>query len=322
MNVTTITLPTPFPVGPVNVFLILDDPVTLIDAGPKTKEAQEALREGFLRAGVRFADLRRLVLTHTHEDHYGLARTLRDHAPQLEIYVHEWETGHTFAPAAMPEALEAQRALLTRAGVPEKTITAFGAGIAESARRYGDTLSRDEYLPLRDEGELLFASGALRVVHTPGHTPGSCSLLRERDRTIFAGDTILKRITPNPVLYPDPVDQTRRFQSLAEYLVSLARIRSFSPTLVLGAHGDPVTDYEELFNRYVRRIQERQMEVIAALPTAGATAWETSRAVFPDTHGVHSFLALSEVSAHLDLARSEGKLAIEMRGDEEVFRKR
>jgi glyoxylase-like metal-dependent hydrolase (beta-lactamase superfamily II) len=293
----------------------------LIDAGPKTKEAQEALREGFLRAGVRFGDLRRLVLTHTHEDHYGLARTLRDHVPGLEIYVHPWETGHTFAPAAIPRVLEAQRALLARSGVPENMIVEFGSRLAESAQRYGDTLSQNECLPLIDDAELVFASGALRVVHTPGHTPGSCSLLRERDRTIFAGDTILKRITPNPVLYPDPINSTRRFQSLAEYLVSLARIRSFAPTLIHGAHGEPVSDYEELFNRYVRRIQERQGEVLAALSAAGATAWETSRMIFPDTHGVHSFLALSEVSAHLDLALAEGKLATEMRGDEEVFRK-
>jgi glyoxylase-like metal-dependent hydrolase (beta-lactamase superfamily II) len=51
---------------------------------------------------------------------------------------------------------------------------------------------------------------------------------------------VLKRITPNPVLSPDPVDPTRRFRSLAEYLVSLARLRSLHPTLVYGGHGDAV----------------------------------------------------------------------------------
>ena len=73
--------------------------------------------------------------------------------------------------------------------------------------------------------ELEFSSGVLKVLHTPGHTPGSCSLLREANRTLIAGDCVLKRITPNPVLAPDPFDQKKRFASLAEYLVSLARIR-------------------------------------------------------------------------------------------------
>ena len=100
----------------------------------------------------------------------------------------------------------------------------------------------------------------------PGHTPGSCSFLREADRTVIAGDCVLKRITPNPVLSPDPFDPAKRFPSLAEYLVSLARLRSFSPTLVYGGHGEPVHDFEELFHRYFRAIQERQAEVIGLVP--------------------------------------------------------
>src|SRR3989441_10789662 len=65
-----------------------------------------------------------------------------------------------------------------------------------------------------------------------------CSFLREADRTVIAGDCVLKRITPNPILSPDPIDKSRRFRSLAEYLVSLARLRAFAPTLVHGGHGE------------------------------------------------------------------------------------
>ena len=86
--------------------------------------------------------------------------------------------------------------------------------------------------------------------------------MREADRTVIAGDCVLKRITPNPILSPDPVDPSKRFASLAEYLVSLARLRTFAPTLVHGGHGEPVHDFEELFNRYFRAIRERQAEVI------------------------------------------------------------
>src|SRR5437762_2419908 len=139
MRVVPISVPTPFYVGPVNVYLIAEEPITIIDTGPKTKEAIQALRAG-----------------------------------------------------------------------------------------------------LWDDNELQFESGSLRILHTPGHTPGSCSFLREADRTLIAGDCILKRITPNPVLSPDPLNPSRRFPSLAEYLVSLARLRACSPTLVYGGHGEPV----------------------------------------------------------------------------------
>jgi glyoxylase-like metal-dependent hydrolase (beta-lactamase superfamily II) len=173
---------------------------------------------------------------------------------------------------------------------------------------------------LRDEGELEFQNGSLRIVHTPGHTPGSCSFVREADRTVIAGDCVLKRITPNPILSPDPIDPARRFPSLAEYLVSLARLRTFAPTLVYGGHGDPVHDYEELFNRYLRAIRERQAEVIGLVPKAGATAWDVSRAMFPETDDVHRFLAVSEAVAHLDLAHSEGRIGLEMSNGKESYR--
>jgi glyoxylase-like metal-dependent hydrolase (beta-lactamase superfamily II) len=316
MKIVPIIVPTPFYVGPVNCYLIAEDPVTLIDTGPKTKEAVEALREGLRRAGFRVSDLRRIVLTHAHEDHCGLARTLRDEAKDSEVLVHGWETGHR----ASRLEYEEHRELLARAGVPDEEILAMRR-MYEGLRAYADSLEDNQYTELKDEMEIEFATGSLRVVHTPGHTPGSCSFLREADRTIIAGDCVLKRITPNPILSPDPIDPSKRFHSLAEYLVSLARIRSLSPTLVHGGHGGDVTDFEELFNRYLRAVQERQMEVIRLIPKSGATAWDIARELFPGTDDVHRFLAVSESVAHLDLAHSEGKLAVEIADGREVYRR-
>jgi glyoxylase-like metal-dependent hydrolase (beta-lactamase superfamily II) len=316
MNIIPISVPTPFYVGPVNVYLVMEEPLTLIDTGPKTKEAAEALREGLRRARVRISDIKRIVLTHAHEDHCGLAKQLRDEAKDAEVFVHEWETGHRAGRLAHEE----HRSLLVRAGVPAEEIAEMRR-MYEGVRQYADALEDNEHAELADDEEIKFERGSLRVVHTPGHTPGSCSFLREADRTIIAGDCVLKRITPNPVLSPDPLDPTRRFRSLAEYLVSLARLRSLHPTLVYGGHGDPVEDYEELFQRYLRAINERQTDIIRLIPRAGATAWDISLELFPGTGDVHRFLAVSESVAHLDLAHSENKLALELSDGREVYRK-
>jgi glyoxylase-like metal-dependent hydrolase (beta-lactamase superfamily II) len=315
MKIVPISVPTPFYVGPVNCYLIAEDPLTLIDTGPKTKEAAEALREGLRRAGFRVADIRRIVLTHAHEDHCGLARSLRDEAKDADVLVHGWETGHRKGRLEYDE----HRQLLVRAGVPAEDIEQMRR-MYEGVRAYADALEDHEHSELKDEAELEFATGSLRVIHTPGHTPGSCSFLREADRTLIAGDCVLKRITPNPVLSPDPIDPSRRFRSLAEYLVSLARIRSLSPTLVHGGHGDVVTDFEELFNRYLRAVRERQQDVIRMVPKSGATAWDVSRELFPGADDVHRFLAVSETVAHLDLAHSEGKIGLELGDGREVYR--
>jgi len=316
MKIIPISLPTPFYIGAVNVYLIKEDPITLIDTGPKTRDAIDALRAGLRTNGLTTGDIRRIVLTHAHEDHCGLARSLRDEAQDAEVFVHDWETGHRAARLEHEENLR----LLQRAGVPDDEIQSMRR-LYEEVRQYADSLDEDHCRELVDGDELEFDTGALRVVHTPGHTPGSCSFVREADRTVIAGDCVLKRITPNPVIAVDPIDPSRRFRSLAEYMVSLARVRSFAPTLVYGGHGEPIHDFEELFNRYLKLIRERQAGVIAAIPKNGATAWEVSRAMFPDADDVHSFLAVSEAVAHLDYAHSEGKIALEISDGREVYRR-
>jgi glyoxylase-like metal-dependent hydrolase (beta-lactamase superfamily II) len=71
-----IVVPTPFPVGPVNVWLLRGDPLTLVDTGPSTPEALVALEAGLEAAGVAIEEIELLLLTHQHSDHVGLAATI------------------------------------------------------------------------------------------------------------------------------------------------------------------------------------------------------------------------------------------------------
>jgi glyoxylase-like metal-dependent hydrolase (beta-lactamase superfamily II) len=228
------------------------------------------------------------------------------------VYVHEWEHSQI----SIERHSRVYGSLLERAGVPAEEIERMAEMYARVSR-YADAVEDVE--AYRDEHEFVFASGALRVIHTPGHTPGSCCLLRESNRLMLSGDTILKTITPNPVLNPDPIDPERRFPSLGEYLVSLARIRALSPTLLKTSHGDDVTDYEEHFNRLVRHVRERQAKVIEMVPKGGITAWEMSRLLFPQVKEIGRFLAVSEAVAHLDLAVADGKLSLERRDTVETY---
>lgn len=316
MKIIPLSIPTPFYVGDVNVYLIREDPVTLIDVGPKTPEAAATLRTKLGENGVRFSDIRRIILTHAHEDHCGLAVRVRDEAINAEIYIHDWESGHLFGRLAR----EAHRRLLLRSGVPPAVFDQMKS-IYDEISLLTDAIEADSHIPLRDEMEIEFESGSLRVLHTPGHTPGSCSFAREANRTLICGDCVLKRITPNPIVSPDPIDPGRRFPSLAEYLVSLARLRNFKPTMAYGGHGEPVTDFEEIFNRYVRAIDQRQRAVVSLVSRDGITAFELARLLFPQSFGrdVHTFLAVSEAIAHLDLAASEGKISVRDEDGIEVY---
>jgi glyoxylase-like metal-dependent hydrolase (beta-lactamase superfamily II) len=319
MEIVKISLPTPLPIGDVNVYLVKDDPMTLIDTGPKTKQALEALREGLARYKVKLSDIRRIVLTHSHEDHCGLAKTILDEAKNAKVFVHDWETNHLFGRFEGKES----EILLRRVGVPINLIEKM-RDFYRQVRLLTDPLREGDFEILSDESELEFSRGILRVLHTPGHTPGSCSFFRQADRTLICGDCVLKRITPNPMLSPDPYDSKHRFPSLAEYLVSLARLRSLSPTLTHGGHGDSIRDFEEIFNRYLRAVEERQRKVISLVPKEGITAFDVAVKVFPLAveREEQRFLAISETVAHLDYAVMNKKIAIEIRNDGLEFYRR
>jgi glyoxylase-like metal-dependent hydrolase (beta-lactamase superfamily II) len=313
MKIHRITVPTPFYVGPVNVYLIQEDPLTLIDAGPRDSRSLEALRSGLANLGHKLSDIKRIIISHAHADHYGLARVVIEESGAT-AYIHEWD-----APAVAAETdYRSYRELLTSAGVPKEIIARMEAGYEKFK---GFAYPLDDVETLKDEDEILFEHESLSVVHTPGHTPGSICLIRASNRLVFSSDTVLKTITPNPVLSPDPINPKRRFQSLGEYLVSLARVRALAPTLVKGGHGDDVTDFDEHFHRMFRFTKARQAKLLALLPKEGTTAWEAAMMLFPDAGGYHRFLALSETVAHLDYATAENKLVIERKGEHEIYQR-
>ena len=311
MKIHRITVPTPFYVGPVNVYLIEEDPLTLIDAGPRTDEAIEALKSGLARLGYRLTDIKRVVISHAHADHYGLARLIVEESGAA-AYIHAWD-----APAVSPSTdYTAYGRILSEVGVPAQVIDRMRAGY-EKFLGFANPLDKVECL--EDGDEILFERESLTVVHTPGHTPGSMCLVRTSNRLVFASDTVLKNITPNPMLSPDPIDGRRRFQSLGEYLVSLARIRSLAPTVLKGGHGGDVTDFDEHFHRLYRFTESRQLKLLSLIPRSGVTGWDAASLLFPDADGYHRFLAVSETVAHLDYAVAENRLVIERRDGRDVY---
>jgi glyoxylase-like metal-dependent hydrolase (beta-lactamase superfamily II) len=311
MKVHRIIVPTPFYVGPVNVYLIEEEPLTLIDAGPRDEASLAALRAGLRELGYKLSDIRRIIISHAHADHYGLAQLVQEESGAT-VMIHEWD-----APAvAQNQDYQAYRELLAVAGVPREMIERMESGY-EKFKGFAYPLSEVE--TLKDEDEVLFEKESLTVVHTPGHTPGSICLVRTSNRLVFSSDTVLKNITPNPVLSPDPIDEKRRFQSLGEYLVSLARLRALAPTVLKGGHGDDVSDYDEHFHRLYRFTHERQSKLLPMVPKRGTTAWEASLQLFPNAGGYHRFLALSETVAHLDYAVAENKLTLARKDGLDIY---
>jgi glyoxylase-like metal-dependent hydrolase (beta-lactamase superfamily II) len=312
MTIHTLVVPTPFYVGPVNAYLILNDPITLFDAGPSTDDALQALCRQMESAGASLKQVRRLIVSHAHEDHAGLVARIKQLNPEVTVYVHAWEARQLAAPFDYMVSGERLRPL----GVPAEVI----ASVEERRKAIRKTLLPMPEVEVLQEGdELPFTAFSLRVLHTPGHTPGHICLWQEQQRALFAADTVLQKITPNPLIAADPRGQSQRFPSLRAYLETLSRLLALAPSLIYPGHGEKVDDLQACCDRALEHIGRRQVRLLELFPAQGATAWAMSRRLYCEDKDPRRYLALSDASAQIDYATAQGKLACELKDGIEYY---
>lgn len=294
-----IVVPTPYAVGPANVYVFPSAPVTLFDCGPNTPAAENALLLGLAGIGLAPEQIARIVISHAHPDHYGLAPRLRElSGAQLLL-------GERDLPKlADSSMLVATGRLLLRAGMPMEELVEMG----ERERKLGSEIRPevDEAAGMRGGERLRFDGFELEVLHLPGHTAGHICLYHRGSQVLFSGDTLLLEISPNPLIEPDPVDPTERRRSLVEYLASLDFLSTLPLRMVFPGHGRPI-EHPGAVIEEMRRHHHRRMETLAhMLDGEGKSAWQLANELFPGLEGFDNFLAVSEVVAHIDLLVDQG----------------
>lgn len=303
-----VELPTPFPVGPVTVYLAdaPGEPLTLIDTGPRTPEAWAALEAGLTRLGHTPADLDRIVLSHAHVDHFGLAADLVT-TSGAQVLSHPWNTtalGEYEVDRAHRTAFYG--ALLREAAVPAEILSAVGRA-TRGVNRFSHPVNVD--LPIEEGHCLRMAGRDWHVVHTPGHATGLVCLYEPSSRTLLSSDHLLADISSNPVVEPPPPGQSERLRSLVLYRASLQRVAAMQVDQALPSHGPVIHDVPGLVHQRLAFHEQRIRQVLDALHGGARTTWEVTEALFPNRSPLDTFLAVSEVIGHLDLLEVEGKIA-------------
>ncbi len=301
-----LTIPTPFPVGPVNVYLVRgDDGLTLVDVGPRFEPAQEALREELARRGYRPSDVRRIVLTHAHSDHCGMAGVLVEESG-AEVYAHPANFSLLADYAEEGERWLAFYATLMReAGMPADQIVQVDRLRREMSRymrpvRPTGALEDGDTLRLGDE--------EWKVLHTPGHSGGLICLYQPQRRLLISSDHLLRDISSNPIVEPPEQEGGERPRRLAEYLSQLQRVAELPIELALPGHGPFIPDVRDLIARRLAFHDERARQIARLLQNGARTAYALTLSLFPHLDPVNRFLAVSEVIGHLEVLELRGEV--------------
>jgi glyoxylase-like metal-dependent hydrolase (beta-lactamase superfamily II) len=305
-GVACLPIPTPFAVGRVNCYLIEDDPLTLVDAGPNSATSLTAMEAALAEHGRSVEQIERIVVTHQHIDHIGLVQILAERsqaevcaldalAPWLADYRRQMEENDVFAAEVM-----------LRNGIPQDVVHALRA-VSASFRAWGAAAHVTK--PLAEGGLLQFASRGWRVLHRPGHSPSDTVFLDEASGELFGGDHLIKHISSNPLISrPLSGEGEERPKALMAYLESLRKTREMELSVVRAGHGDPIEDHRALIDERFRMHERRAEKLYGLIAERPRNAYELAQAMWGNVAVTQAFLTLSEVLGHVDLLIDRGRV--------------
>ena len=283
--------------------------LVLLDSGWGDDDAWAALQAGLASIGAAVDDVLGVLVSHMHWDHLGLADRIR-RTSGAWVALHEDDlaliTRPEYRDADLAVARDRER--LLRFGASEGEADEAGTN-PEFWRRFTETAPPDRVL--RD-GDLADAPGwDLRVVHTPGHTPGHVVFAESRLDTLFAGDHVLPRITPNiSVEIGGPEDP------LGQYLRSLHQTSMLPLTHVAPAHEWRFDGLADRTTQIAEHHDRRLAEVVAAVRAhpdttpweiAGQLTWSRS---WDQYAGRMKVFAVTETMAHVARLVATGDLVV------------
>jgi glyoxylase-like metal-dependent hydrolase (beta-lactamase superfamily II) len=311
-----LAIPTPFAVGRVNVYLIEDEPLTLVDAGPNSGTSFDELQRGIAGLGHSLDDIGLVIVTHQHIDHLGLVSLVASRSgaevaaidvavPFMANFSDEAQADDDFA-----------RDIMLRNGIPEDVVSALQS-VSRAFRAWGSRV--DVTRPLRDGEVLELRDRTLKVHHRPGHSPTDTVFNDPERRILIAADHLLGHISSNPLITRPRDGSTERPQALVQYLKSLAATRQMDVRLVLPGHGTPITDHRTLIDQRFELHRRRADKMHALLAERPRSAYEIAQALWGNVAVTQAYLTLSEVLGHLDLLANEGRLQEDERDGVAVF---
>jgi glyoxylase-like metal-dependent hydrolase (beta-lactamase superfamily II) len=274
----------------------------IIDPGWDAEDSEAALKSQMQQLGFSLSDVKQIIVTHVHPDHYGLAGRVRE-ASGAPIIVHERDV----------EQLRWRAERL--GGDIEGWFRSYGLPPGEtpvwnSARHRRWQVDTEPDRTMADGETLALGPFKLRVIWTPGHSAGHACFYIEDEELLLSGDHVLPTITPNISLWPG----SEADDPLSDYLASLRRLRGLPTRRVLPAHEYDFADLNARLDELEEHHEDRLQQMVDAVRAGATTAYDIARAVRWSIGHYDNFdagtrrAALTETVAHVRYLVGQGRL--------------
>jgi glyoxylase-like metal-dependent hydrolase (beta-lactamase superfamily II) len=303
-----VPIPTPFQVGAVNAYVAGR---TLVDPGPDSEESWSALVGALDERGLQPDEVERVIVTHPHPDHFGLAKRLRERGaavvatPTTARIVGDFEGNFERERSFFGE-------FLTQCGLGEDT-AATVVGLPEAFLHYAPSVETDREI---QAGDSIDVDGVeCTAEDTMGHAASEL-LLRydvDGDHRAIVGDHVLPKITPNPLLQAPPEPGGERPRPLPQFNDSLDRLAEEPFDRLLPGHSEIIEEPAERIAA-IREAHEERTDNVLDLVDGPTTPVEVMEGLFGELPATEMFSGMSEAVGHLDVLEERGRVTRRERG--------
>ncbi len=303
-----VKIPTPFQVGHVNCYA---SGSTLIDPGPDSDDAFETLESALLSRDQSIDDIERVLITHPHPDHFGLASRLQERGASILASSTAASIIGDF-PGRLAYEQSYFEPFFISHGLRADVVSTM-VELPEAFLEFAQSVDVDRTI---DDGETVHVGdNQLGVEAVEGHAPGELIFTFDTStgECAIVGDHVLDPITPNPFLQPPPTPEHPRPRVLPAYNASLDRLAERSFTRMLPGHRDEIDRPTHRIEQ-LRRFHEHRSERTEAEVSEPKTAAQVMRGLFGELPVTEIFSGMSEAIGHLDVLEERGRVTREMSG--------
>jgi glyoxylase-like metal-dependent hydrolase (beta-lactamase superfamily II) len=313
-GLTWVRVPLPFVLNHVNCWLLDDGDggSTLIDTGADKPETR-ALWEALFKERPKGGRVQRLICTHGHPDHVGLAGWIVDKlGVPLHMTLAEWLAPQVWRVEGSNPMLPATRAFFKSHGLADAQIDKMDK--AREQAPFRNYPLPPNFVRMRDGETVAFGGRKWKVLVNGGHADEHASFYCKDDGILIAGDQILSRISPVVGVFPSQPQSN----PLADYLASLKRLRKLpADTIVLPSHGLPFRGLHTRIDQLAAHHAAR-LDALWDLMDEPANAIALAHRLFPKAMAAQgqTVMALAETLAHAHflVAAKRAKRAIDKHG--------
>lgn len=303
-------LPTFFEGMTVNAWLFKGPEPTLIDCGEKTDKLWGALIDQLRLHGLEISDIKKVIITHAHLDHIGMAKKITEHSNAtiwVNEYVYDWAVNLKTMLDRRTEAISSTVKKNFPKEIKEKY---FDFGYAFLSPYWDEIPSnRIKVFPLN--GKLNFGGADWDIIYTPGHCINQTCFYNPTNGYFLSADMLLK-IIPNPIIDAGINPPYNRVKSLVMHLGSYEKVAQLNITKVFPGHFSPFEEAQLLIKKQVAKIHTRKEKCYQLIQSGIHNALDLAHQVYPNRI---NNATLFMVIGFLDILQEEGRIeAIEKDG--------